>query len=58
MFFSDLKMEFQDCTLVISYSNSTTEGYAQFEVMHADAGRISIMSDDILVEIFTKKVTV
>ena len=49
--------KFQNCTLVIAY-NTTSVGYAQFEVMHADAGRISIMTDDILVEIFTKKVTV
>ena len=24
--------------MVIAYRNSTTEGYAQFEVMHIDAG--------------------
>ena len=31
---------FQDCTLVLSYKNSTNEGYAEFEVMHKDAGEI------------------
>ena len=33
-----MNLKFQDCTLVVAFSNSTTEGYATFEVMHVDAG--------------------
>ena len=36
---SHKKSSFQDCTLVLAYNDSTVDGYAHFEVMHADAGR-------------------
>ena len=39
LFLSHIKSSFQDCTLVLAYNDSTVDGYAHFEVMHADAGR-------------------
>ena len=45
--------KFQNCTLVIAY-NTTSVGYAQFEVMHTDAGWISLMTDEFFVITVTK----